>query len=355
MTNRCDSTQPLGRYARVTLTWLTASAGHCGEKGSFAEAVAEFTKAIELKPDHRYAWWDRAYCYSELGQPESALADCSKVIELNPKLALAWSSRSWAYSILGQHDKALADSSKAIELDPKLANAWNRRSWAYTNLGQHDKALADSSKAIELDPRHTLEWITRSTAYANLGQYDKALADSCKAIELDPRRAASWQHRSLVYLHLGQYDKAIADYTKASELDPKNANVHNDLAWALATDRNPNARDPGRAVNCAKKAVELAPKDGNFWNTLGVAHYRAGDWKAALGALEKSMKLRNGGDRTDWFFLAMSHEKLGDKQKARQWYDRATREMKKDSSTDEELGRFRAEAAELLRVDKKRD
>ena len=51
------------------------------DKGSFAEAIAEFTKAIELKPDHRDAWWDRAYCYSELGQPESALADCSKVIE----------------------------------------------------------------------------------------------------------------------------------------------------------------------------------------------------------------------------------------------------------------------------------
>ena len=80
---------------------------------------------------------------------------------------------------------------------------------------------------------------------------------------------------------------------------------HNELAWLLATDPNPNARDPGRAVNWAKKAVELAPNEGNFWNTLGVAHYRAGDWKAALEALEKSMKLRNGGDSSDWFFLAM--------------------------------------------------
>ena len=72
------------------------------DKGSFAEAIAEFTKAIELKPDHRDAWWDRAYCSFELGQPESALADCSKVIESNPTLALAWSSRSWVYSNLGQ-------------------------------------------------------------------------------------------------------------------------------------------------------------------------------------------------------------------------------------------------------------
>ena len=86
-----------------------------------------------------------------------------------------------------------------------------------------------------------------------------------------------------------------------------------------------------------------------------MAHYRAGDWKAALEALEKSMKLRNGGDRSDWFFLAMSHEKLGDKEKARQWYDRATLGMEKNSSTNEEINRFRAEAAELLRVDKTKD
>jgi serine/threonine protein kinase/Flp pilus assembly protein TadD len=354
------------------------------DKGSFAEAITEFTKAIELKPDHRDAFWGRAYCYSELGQPKSALADCSKVIELHPKLAVAWSSRSVAYTNLGQYDKALADcskaieldpkfalgwrnrgtvyanlrqydkviadSSKAIELDPKLAVAWNDRSWAYANLGQYDKALADSSKAVELDPRRAVSWRDRSLVYVHLGQYDKALADSSKAVELDPRRAVSWHDRSLVYVHLGQSGKAIADYTKASELDPKNANLHNDVAWALATDPNPNGRDPGRAVSCAKKAVELAPNDGNLWNTLGVAHYRAGDWKAALAALEKSMNLGKGGDCVDWFFSAMSHEKLGEKEKARQWYDRAIRWTAKTNSSDEEISRFRTEAAELLGV-----
>ena len=79
----------------------------------------------------------------------------------------------------------------------------------------------------------------------------------------------------------------------------------------------------GRAVELAKKAVELAPKQGTFWNTLGVAHYRAGDWKAAVAALEKSEELRNGGDSFDWFFLAMAHWQLGEKDEARKWYDQA--------------------------------
>src|SRR5262249_39578799 len=76
------------------------------------------------------------------------------------------------------------------------------------------------------------------------------------------------------------------------------------LAWFLATAPNPKVRDGNRAVGLAKKAVELAPKDGICWNTLGVAHYRAGQWQDAVTALERSIKLRNGGDSLDWFFLA---------------------------------------------------
>ena len=53
------------------------------------------------------------------------------------------------------------------------------------------------------------------------------------------------------------------------------------------------------------------------------------------------MELRQGGDSTDWFFLAMSQERLGDKEKARQWYDRATLWMEKNQATNEELRRFR--------------
>ena len=89
---------------------------------------------------------------------------------------------------------------------------------------------------------------------------------------------------------------------------------------------------------------------GSCWNTLGVAHYRAGDWKAAVEALEKSMALRSGGDGFDWFFLAMAHWQLGDKPQARSWFNRAVPRMEKMQPKDEELVRIRAEAAALLGV-----
>src|SRR5206468_92054 len=104
-----------------------------------------------------------------------------------------------------------------------------------------------------------------------------------------------------------------------------------------------------------KKAVELVPKEAGYWNRLGVAHYRNKDWKAAIEALIMTMKLRKGGDANDWFFLAMAHWQLDHKDEARQCYDRAVAWMDKNAAKNEELIRFRAEAAELLGVGKKKD
>ena len=74
----------------------------------------------------------------------------------------------------------------------------------------------------------------------------------------------------------------------------------------------------------------------------------------ALAALEKSMELRKGGDAFDWFFLAMAHGQLGEKEKAREFYDRAVQWMDKNQPTHEELRRFRAETSELLGLKEKK-
>jgi tetratricopeptide (TPR) repeat protein len=150
----------------------------------------------------------------------------------------------------------------------------------------------------------------------------------------------------------GQWDKAISANAKAIELNPKSAKLHNNLAWLLATCPDSGFRDPKRAIGLAKKAVELVPSDGNLWNTLGTAEYRAGDWKATITALEKSMDMRQGGDSFDWFFLAMARWQLGDKEKSRQWYEKAVQWMEKNQPKNEELSRFREEAEKLLELKK---
>jgi uncharacterized protein HemY len=94
--------------------------------------------------------------------------------------------------------------------------------------------------------------------------------------------------------------------------------------------------------------VGLAPGQGALWNTLGVALYRTGDWRGCIDALEKSMDLTSGGDGSDWLFLAMAHARLENGNEARAWYDKAIAWIEEHRPDDEELGRFREEAEELL-------
>jgi tetratricopeptide (TPR) repeat protein len=135
------------------------------------------------------------------------------------------------------------------------------------------------------------------------------------------------------------------------------AESQNNLAWLLATCPETALRDPRRGVELAAKAVELKPNQGMYWNTLGVAQYGAGDWKAAIKALTKSQELGNLSPAHDWFFLAMAEWQLGNQDAARGWYDKADQWLNENQKAlegtpdmAEELKRFRAEARDVLGI-----
>jgi tetratricopeptide (TPR) repeat protein len=174
----------------------------------------------------------------------------------------------------------------------------------------------------------------------------------------DHRRELSGTYNDLADLldATGQDAEAEKVYRRILDLGEKLANDfpaearhRRDMAWFLANCPARQFRNPGRAVSLAKEAVVLAPKGGDCWRTLGVAHYQAGEWKAAVAALKRATEIRSGGDSAEWFFLAMAHWQLGEQQQARAWYDRAIRGMDQNKPRDEKLRRWRAEAAALLR------
>jgi tetratricopeptide (TPR) repeat protein len=350
------------------------------------QALADHTKAIELEPDNALAWRNRSFTYLDLEQWERALADSSRVIdldpkdwttrynrgnvyekkneldkaladyvrviELSPKFAPAWVNRGGVWQTLGRLDRALDDWSRAIELDPENAVARHNRGGFLAIQGQFAKALPDLSKAVEVNPKDAESWYNRASCYGHLKQYANAVSDFSKVIELDAKNANAWYGRGWAYRMLGQGEKAIADLSRAIEVNPQLATAHDELAQILVLQPGPNAPDPqttSRAVNLAKKAVQLAPKNASFRSTLGAAHYRAGEWKAALGALEKSMEFDHG-NAVAWFFLAMAHCQLGHREQAREWYDRAMKWTTENEPRNNDLKRLRSEAAQLFGV-----
>jgi tetratricopeptide (TPR) repeat protein len=102
-----------------------------------------------------------------------------------------------------------------------------------------------------------------------------------------------------------------------------------------------------RAVELAAKAVKMAETEPAYWNTLGVAQYRVGNWEAAIQALQRSVKLQSNGSSADWFFLAMANWRLGKRAEGRGWYVQAVDWMERNKPDDQELRRFRDEALAL--------
>jgi serine/threonine protein kinase len=261
--------------------------------------------------------------------------------------------------------------------DPDTLESMNNLANSYAALKRFDQALALHQETLALrktklgadDPRTLQSMNNLGNCYARLGQWPEALKFYKEAAERrrstlgddHPDTLLSMYNVAVAYSYLGRHAEALELHEEVLTLrmkkvrfdHPETLQSMNELAWMLATSPDPKLRDPRRALELAKKAVDLAPENGVFQNTLGAAYYRAGDWQGAVGALAKSMELRKGGDSTDWFLLAMAHWRLGNKSEGRACYDRAVLWMEKNKPQDQELHRFRVEAAALLDIEKK--
>jgi hypothetical protein len=153
---------------------------------------------------------------------------------------------------------------------------------------------------------------------------------------------AAWRHA------LDLLIEWLAVYPDHPELRRRWCDCANDLAWLLAGAADPVVRDPDGAVALAAKTVEMHPECGTYWNTLGAARYRAGDFRAAIADLGRATALSNGGTAFDHVYLAMAHARLGNSEDARRWYARATIEQERYPAGHAELHRLLIEAETLL-------
>jgi serine/threonine protein kinase/tetratricopeptide (TPR) repeat protein len=164
------------------------------------------------------------------------------------------------------------------------------------------------------------------------------------------RNSLSYAHVTLGDM-LNQSDRAgeaLAALERAVELGAEHRASENALAWFLVTTADTSLRDPARGVMLARRAIAASPQTSAFWNTLGVALVRTGDYPGAQGALESSMRLNSGGDAYDWFPMAIIRWHQGDPANAHRWYDRAADSVSRAKRRYDDLLRLQTEAASTL-------
>jgi tetratricopeptide (TPR) repeat protein/tRNA A-37 threonylcarbamoyl transferase component Bud32 len=332
--------------------------------GKYEEAIARLNKG------HSRAWDNLflAMAHHRLGRHEQALDFALQADEQIkndhypwPENAEAEQLRREAEAVLGINLQAMPRDADALEVarhrtaiatNPKDATAYYNFGNALGKKRDFLGAAAAYRKVVELTPQDAGAYHNLGIVLAQTPDLDAAIGAYRKSIDLNPNDPRTYENLEIALSRKGEFAEAIAASRSAIQLDSKDSWPRYRLAQLLANCRDPKQRDPIQALLYARKAVELAPNERNNWNTLGVAEFRAANWKGAIAALEKSAELGQGGDGFDWFFLAMAHWQLGDKDKARQWYDRAVTWMEKNPPSDEDISRLRLEAAALLTVEK---
>jgi WD40 repeat protein len=153
------------------------------------------------------------------------------------------------------------------------------------------------------------------------------------------------------------WPQVIDAYTKAISVDAENARARNNLAWLYLTGPT-ELRDDAKALTLAEDAVRLEPYRAEWLNTLGVAYYRTGQWEKAISTLELGVDAQGGQAMAfDLFFLAMSHYRLGHRERARELYHQALswwRQQDLPAEWVKDLVAFRAEAEALLQLEQGR-
>lgn len=104
------------------------------------------------------AYADRGVCYANKKLTDQAIADFNKALELKPDLQNALYERARALAMQGKHAEAVADLSKAIAgSQPSIITAgyyFNRGiSYMSTSPPQPEKAKEDFAMAKKLNPK----------------------------------------------------------------------------------------------------------------------------------------------------------------------------------------------------------
>ena len=224
------------------------------------------------------------------GRIEEAVAAFTRAIELDSSRWEAYRLRGIAYARLAQHPSAIRDFNVALLHNPECAGCLYERGTVKMLSGEMAEAEEDFSKCLELDPKHAAAYSSRAGVRMREGLYQEALEDIGSALLLTPQNPDYLHNRAVILAALGHYGKAIRDYERVIEINPRSAGSYNNLAWLLTMADDPSYRDCTKAIAYAGKALEMG-KNGAWMDTLAAAYAECGEFQKAVRIETEAYKL----------------------------------------------------------------
>jgi len=124
--------------------------------GQSDEAIVQFGKVLEIRPDFADARHDLAVILLQKGRVDEAIAQFQKIQEQYPDNASAYFDLGNAYLQKGEMDEAVTNYQKALKIRPDDAPARNNLGMAFLAKGMVAEAIVQFQKALVLQPDFAL-------------------------------------------------------------------------------------------------------------------------------------------------------------------------------------------------------
>ncbi len=208
------------------IAWFNRGVVRMIEKQEYREAMADFDRAIKLRPeDYPEAWLNKGYCLESTGQPEEALLHYRKAALLHREAPEPWLAVALLNENRGEYSASLMAYDSVVVRSPRNAVVWYRRGMLKYRIQNDTGALSDISRAISIRPEFTEALVNRGILKFQMQNMEGALSDLTEAIRLDDRSSVSWLNRGRVYYFMQQYQMACSDWLTAGGLGNEEARM----------------------------------------------------------------------------------------------------------------------------------
>jgi eukaryotic-like serine/threonine-protein kinase len=182
------------------------------------EALTEFRRALQLKPDSYWAQSNLCEALEARGEIEQEIAACRVVVRLDPEDAWGHANLAGALKADRQIAEAIAEFGRAIRLEPKMLLAHVELGGCLWSLERFAEASVSWREAIRLDPDDALMYVNLGQALRRQGKLDESIAEYRNAIRLDPNKVSFHLILAGTIEEQGRHDEALAVRREAIRL-----------------------------------------------------------------------------------------------------------------------------------------
>lgn len=205
------------------------AADHASKGASLAalglhdQAMAEYKKAIALKPDYAPAYLNAGVSLANKGDKAKAAKALKKALQLDPGMGEAYHNFGLLAKDAGELDHAERAFRKALEVTPNLSIALRTLGVLLSEDGRHDEAIDLMDKAVERDPTNAGFHYSYGVSLEKSERFEESVDKFVEAVRLRPQDPLYQYGLGNAYRYMGDMNRAIACWKQAVALDPKHA------------------------------------------------------------------------------------------------------------------------------------